>query len=174
MSRCRSNRPRLRPPCRGCIAKRLPKCSPGTAGSRGRSAAGCRSVLNENYRVPSSGGDLFIRFHRKSRSRESLEVEASVTAWAGGHGIPVVAPLADNQGRELHVISNRFSSVYPWVDGATSNGHHHRRQARVLGTCRAESTWRCAISPIAACQAARPGAFGTRTRRSTPSAGWTT
>ena len=92
------------------------------------------SVLNENYRVPSSGGDLFIRFYRKSRSRESLEVEAAVTAWAGEHGIPVVAPLADSQGRDLHSISNRFVSVYPWV-----GGHHFQRggitpaEATILG-----------------------------------------
>ncbi|MBA4179561.1 MAG: hypothetical protein C0506_03135 [Anaerolinea sp.] len=92
------------------------------------------SVLNENYRVPTSAGERFVRFHRKTRPRERLELEAAVIAYAGDHGVPVFAPLADNQGRALHSVTNQFISVYPWIDG----GHFERgaitaAQARVLG-----------------------------------------
>ncbi|MEP7215846.1 MAG: phosphotransferase [Anaerolineaceae bacterium] len=75
------------------------------------------SVLNRNFALPTSDGPRFVRFHAKSRTKERLELEITASAFAGSQGIPVVAALTDSKGRQLHSLSNRLWSVYPWVEG---------------------------------------------------------
>jgi Ser/Thr protein kinase RdoA (MazF antagonist) len=77
------------------------------------------SVLNTNYRVESIGGTLFVRAHKKSRTRERLEREHEVIRWVAERGIPANPPLADGEGRSLHSISGELFAVFPWLDGVT-------------------------------------------------------
>ena len=77
------------------------------------------SVRNDNYRVPTSTGDLFVRIHRKDRSRERILREQRVAAWAGEHGIPVFEPLAGPDGTTLWNSRSRWVSAYPFVAGRT-------------------------------------------------------
>ncbi|MEP6871329.1 MAG: phosphotransferase [Anaerolineaceae bacterium] len=75
------------------------------------------SVINRNFAVPTSDGPRFVRFHAKSRSRERLELNLAASDFTALQGIPVVTALIDSKGRRLHALSNRFWSVYPWVEG---------------------------------------------------------
>lgn len=102
------------------------------------------SVLSENYRVETSDGPRFLRIHKKTRTLERIEAEYAMLRWAGERGIPVVAPLADEEGRAIHRIEGRFVSLFPWVDGriidpaaataedAARLGEIHGRVASVL------------------------------------------
>ena len=76
-----------------------------------------KSVSNRNFAVPTSDGPRFVRFHAKSRSRERLELNLAASDFAALQGIPVAAALIDSKERRLHALSNRFWSVYPWVEG---------------------------------------------------------
>ena len=75
------------------------------------------SVSNRNFAVATPDGLLFVRFHAKSRTKERQELAFEVADFAAAQGIPVVAALPDAKGRRLHSLSNRFWSVYPWVEG---------------------------------------------------------
>lgn len=75
------------------------------------------SVLNENYHVETSAGPRFVRFHKKSRTRERLLLEHDVIRWAAKHGIPVNEPLADTEGRTLHSVGGRLVAVFSWLEG---------------------------------------------------------
>lgn len=77
------------------------------------------SLLNDNYRVPTDTGDLFIRIHQKGRSRERVLREQRVAMWAGERGVPVLKPLADARGATTWNVRNRWVSVYPFVAGRT-------------------------------------------------------
>src|SRR5690606_36163422 len=70
------------------------------------------SLLNDNYRVPTDTGDLFIRIHQKGRSRERVLREQRVAMWAGERGVPVLKPLADARGATTWNVRNRWVSVY--------------------------------------------------------------
>jgi Ser/Thr protein kinase RdoA (MazF antagonist) len=83
----------------------------------GEPTAVAGSVLNDNYRVETSEGPRFVRVHKASRSRERLEREHQVIAWAGAHGIPVNGPLADADGNTLHSVGGRLLALFPWLDG---------------------------------------------------------
>ena len=92
------------------------------------------SVLNQNYMVGTVAGRRFIRFHRKSRTRERLETEQDVIHAAAGRGIPAIAAISDGGGRWLHSLSNQFISVYPWIEGETlRRGAIGPGAARTLG-----------------------------------------
>jgi Ser/Thr protein kinase RdoA (MazF antagonist) len=77
------------------------------------------SVLNTNYRVESTGGALFVRAHKKTRTRERLEREHEVIRRVAERGIPANPPLADPDGRSLHSISGQLFAVFRWLDGVT-------------------------------------------------------
>lgn len=92
------------------------------------------SVLNQNYRVPTTGGDRFVRFHRKTRTRERLELEQDVIRHAAGRGIPAFTAVADARGRWLHALSNQFISMYQWIEGSVfQRGAITADEAAVLG-----------------------------------------
>ncbi len=74
------------------------------------------SVLNENIRVSSSGGDLFIRFHKPNRTRERLQREHSAIRWAWEHGVPVNLPLASPDGTTVHLVGGLLIAAFPWLD----------------------------------------------------------
>lgn len=100
----------------------------------GEPAPVAASVLNQNYRVPTTGGVRFVRFHRKTRTRERLELEQDVIRKVAGAGIPAFPALADGEGRWLHSLSNQFISVHQWLDGANPRpGAITPRDARLLG-----------------------------------------
>lgn len=77
------------------------------------------SVLSENYRVETSGGPRFVRMHKKTRTLERIEAEYALLRWAGARGIPVVPPLADLEGREIHRLDDVYVSLFPWIAGRT-------------------------------------------------------
>lgn len=77
------------------------------------------SVSNANFKVPTDHGNRFVRIHRRSRTRERLELEQRIIAWIGPRGIPVNPPLPSDDGRTLRSVGGRFVSVYPWLDVRT-------------------------------------------------------
>ncbi len=79
------------------------------------------SVLSDNYRVETDAGPRFCRMHKKSRTIERIRAEYELLRWAGERGIPVVPPLVDPTGREVHRIGGVFVSVFPWIEGRTIN-----------------------------------------------------
>jgi Ser/Thr protein kinase RdoA (MazF antagonist) len=75
------------------------------------------SLNNHNYRAVTSEGSYFVRVHRKSQVREAGEREQRILLWATEQGLPVVAALADPEGRTLHPISGMVLSLFPWATG---------------------------------------------------------
>jgi homoserine kinase type II len=93
-----------------------------------------QSVLNANYRVETPTGTRFLRCYQPSRTRERIEREHAVTAWAGERGIPVAPPLADGTRHTVFSIGGRLWAVFPWVDGRSLlRGAMTPREARLLG-----------------------------------------
>jgi homoserine kinase type II len=93
-----------------------------------------QSVLNANYRVETPSGSRFMRCYQPSRSRERIEREHAVTAWAGERGIPVAPPLADGTGRTVFSIGGKLWAVFPWVEGRSLlRGTVTPAEAAVLG-----------------------------------------
>src|SRR5437016_1879492 len=66
------------------------------------------SVRNENYRVLTERGPLFVRFHIPSRSIESLRREHRVIRWPSAQGLPVACPLASQNGNTLEEVNGRL------------------------------------------------------------------
>lgn len=92
------------------------------------------SVLNDNFRVETERGPLFVRVHKETRMREAVEVEHAATAWAGANGIPVARALAGSGGATTHRIAGRFVSIHPWIEGHTLvRDRIERAGAAILG-----------------------------------------
>jgi len=92
------------------------------------------SVLNDNYHVEADHREFFVRVHKQNRTRERLELEHRVIAWAGTHHIPVNPPLADAAGRTVHSSSGLLVAVFPWLDARTlARGSIDAGQAALLG-----------------------------------------
>lgn len=92
------------------------------------------SVLNLNYRVETTGGAVFLRWHRAGRPLERLQREQAGAVWAGSHGLPVAQPLPTPGGDSIIEIDGRFWSAYRWIDGSTyRRGSITPEQASNLG-----------------------------------------
>jgi Ser/Thr protein kinase RdoA (MazF antagonist) len=74
------------------------------------------SVVNENFRVETSVGPRFVRFHHARITSESIDLEHRVMTWAGQRGIPIIAPLAATDGATKQTIDGRWFSIFPWVE----------------------------------------------------------
>ncbi len=74
------------------------------------------SAINENYRVETSIGPLFVRFHHPGTTLAAVQLEQWVMRWSGDWGIPVILPMAAADGRSIHSIGGHFLSSYPWRD----------------------------------------------------------
>jgi Ser/Thr protein kinase RdoA (MazF antagonist) len=72
------------------------------------------SVLNENYRVESTIGPLFVRIHRSTATLEAVAFEHRLIGWAGERGIPVLPPLATRDGFTVSACGANVMSVFPW------------------------------------------------------------
>ncbi len=71
-------------------------------------------VVNVNYRVETTAGPLFVRFHRGGITAEAVHLEQQVLRWAGDRGIPVILPLAAADGSTVQSVEGAIVSVYPW------------------------------------------------------------
>lgn len=92
------------------------------------------SVLNQNYRVETDAGPRFVRFAKLRATRQLIEAEHRLIAWAGEHGIPVCRPFATPGGRTVVGGRGAFIAVFPWVDHQPLlRGQLSMRQAAVLG-----------------------------------------
>ena len=92
------------------------------------------SGSNENFRLETAVGPVFLKFHRANRPLERLEREQHAIAWVASRGIPVVAPLAASDGSTLVEHGGRFWSAYRWVEGQTyPRGDISVSQAASLG-----------------------------------------
>ena len=92
------------------------------------------SVRNENYRVPTDRGPLFLRLHRRSRPMERLRREHRVIHWAAARGLPVVPPLRAHSGDTLEQVDGRVVAAFPWIEGASPRrGHLTADQAAAMG-----------------------------------------
>jgi len=81
------------------------------------------SVVNENYRVDTASGPLFVRFHNARATREAVLLEHSVIRWASGRGIPVVLPMSAFDGVSVHALECGLASVYPWLQARALTRH---------------------------------------------------
>ena len=77
------------------------------------------SVLNNNYRVDTSGGPRFVRIHKPTRTRETVAGEVRMMEHAGAAGIPVYPPLPANDGAIVQGSGGLLLSVWPWLEGHT-------------------------------------------------------
>ncbi len=92
------------------------------------------SALNDNYRVETRGGRLFVRIHKRKRERERIEMEHRVIARAGACGIPVNPPLADAAGRTVHASGGLLVAIFPWIEARTlTRGAIDAPNANLLG-----------------------------------------
>ncbi len=76
-------------------------------------------TLNDNYRVETSTGPVFVRRHRADRDREHIAGEHQVIAFAADHGIPVSAPLQAPGGATVVDHGESIFAVFPWIEGNT-------------------------------------------------------
>jgi Ser/Thr protein kinase RdoA (MazF antagonist) len=91
------------------------------------------SVRNQNYRVPTDDGPLFVRFHRPTRAIARLREHRAID-WAAEQGLPVVRPLRSLAGETLVPAAGRIVAMFPWVAGrAPRRGHLTVGQAAALG-----------------------------------------
>jgi Ser/Thr protein kinase RdoA (MazF antagonist) len=74
------------------------------------------SVLNENFRVETSAGPRFVRFHHARVASQSIDLEHRVISWVGQRGIPIIAPLTATDGTTKQAIEDRWFSIFPWVE----------------------------------------------------------
>jgi len=92
------------------------------------------SVSNANFRAETATGTLFVRAHKKTRTRERVEREREAIEWVGERGIPVIRPLIGPDGEQAISVSGRLWTVYPWLTGRTlQRGKITTAEANMLG-----------------------------------------
>lgn len=95
----------------------------GAERASGRRASGiCRpltSYINRVYEIGlEDGGFLVAKFYRPGRwTREALQDEHDFLLELAAADLPVVAPLADGQGRTLHEENGMFFALFPRLGG---------------------------------------------------------
>lgn len=77
------------------------------------------SILNQNYRVETTIGVVFLRAHRLSRTLERLQREQSGAAWAGARGLATPRSLTAPGGDSIVALDGQFWSVSHWIEGST-------------------------------------------------------
>ncbi len=75
------------------------------------------SAQNENFRVETEKGPLFVRIYSNKLDLESIQREHEVLLWAAHQGLPVILPLALPEGATLLCEGDFSISVFPWVEG---------------------------------------------------------
>lgn len=77
------------------------------------------SAMNQNYRVDSAQGHLFVCIYRAGLDPVRVAAAERMARHVHESGIPAALPLESRDGRTLHVIERRLVAVFPWIDGAT-------------------------------------------------------
>jgi len=91
-------------------------------------------TLNENYRVGTTTGAVFVRRHRADRERQHIDGEHEIIAFAAAHAIPVSAPLPAASGSTIVDHDGSAWAVFPWVNGRTpQRGEVTAAEAYALG-----------------------------------------
>src|SRR5579871_5688508 len=72
------------------------------------------STINENYRVETAVGTLFVRCHQPDATWDAVRLEQRALQWAGECGIPVIPPLAAGDGATIHPCDGGLISIFPW------------------------------------------------------------
>jgi homoserine kinase type II len=92
------------------------------------------SVSNQNFRIETGSGPLFLKCHRSNRTPNRLAREQAALRWVGERGVPVAAPLPTPAGETLVELEGRWWSLYPWLDGQTyQRGSIGPDEATLLG-----------------------------------------
>jgi Ser/Thr protein kinase RdoA (MazF antagonist) len=92
------------------------------------------SVLNQNFRVPTTRQDVVVRLHAPKNKLDRLERERRAMLFARERGIPVRPPLTASDGRHFHSIGGLLVSVYPWLDALVPRrGSINPEQAATMG-----------------------------------------
>lgn len=101
---------------------------------RGEPAPVVNGTLNDNYRVETTTGVVFVRRHRSDRDAQHIAGEHEVIAFAATHGIPVSVPLIASDGATAVVHDGAIWAVFPWVEGrAPERGAVTAAEAYALG-----------------------------------------
>ena len=77
------------------------------------------SVRNQNYRVPTRSGFVFVRLHEPTRSRDRLELNMAALAHARRHGLPVPTQHSTLDDEPLWWTGSQYASVADWMHGVT-------------------------------------------------------
>ncbi|MGE5597306.1 MAG: phosphotransferase enzyme family protein [Hyphomicrobiales bacterium] len=92
------------------------------------------SILNWNYRVPTSRGELFVRAHRPARAQDDIADEHALLRWLEARGAPVVTPIEASGGETIVAQHGWLWAVFPFVAGrAPRRGAITRDEAFALG-----------------------------------------
>ena len=75
------------------------------------------SILNDNYRLETTGGTRFVRIHKRGRTRDRIEREHTVLDWCAERGLAAAPPLKAVNGESIHQLGGRFLAVFVWLDG---------------------------------------------------------
>jgi homoserine kinase type II len=78
-------------------------------------------TINSNFAIETSSGRFFLRIN-EGKSEEAVRYEAALVAELERAGVPVVAPLPSLSGEPFARHSDRYASLFPWIDG----GHRAR------------------------------------------------
>lgn len=76
------------------------------------------SVVNRNFEVSTSSGDVYVRLHHVDRDLVGIEREHRIIDWCAERGIPTNRPLAANDGRTVRDVDGTFVAVFPWIGHA--------------------------------------------------------
>lgn len=73
--------------------------------------------VNSNYALQCASGErLFLRIYEE-QDAAGAEGEAELLDWLGTHGLPVVQPLRDPEGKALEHLGERPVALFPWRTG---------------------------------------------------------
>jgi Ser/Thr protein kinase RdoA (MazF antagonist) len=85
-------------------------------GQVARFTALAAGYLNCNYRVETDIGQFFVKRHPGAPLLD-LQQRHQLVQTLQARGLPVGAPLADDDGRTWTVVNHRAVAVFPWIDG---------------------------------------------------------
>ena len=90
-------------------------------------------TLNWNFRVPTDGGDYFVRRYRDDLETQRIRGEHALVRWVAERGVPAPLPEAVEDRSLIEIGGGRWS-IFPWIEGEVGGrGTLTPAQATTLG-----------------------------------------
>jgi Ser/Thr protein kinase RdoA (MazF antagonist) len=108
------------------------------------------SVSNDNYRVETDRGPVFVKAYVARRTVERVQREHDAIAWVAEHGrLPVNPPLLTPSGESVVEVGGGLWALFPWLEGATFQRHSLTAdEAGLLGGVFAQTHAALATHPL--------------------------